>query len=113
MFPALRRTKGEFAVSDLIAKRLSTLQAGTRVPLTWPGGVSGYETAVGTVTENNQKDGIAIVTEDGEEVLVAYHAVYSLRIPKAASAVSQADAQVVSSANSPTGTSDKLSPNAN
>ena len=82
MFPALRRTKGEFAVSDLIAKRLSTLQAGTRVSLTWPGGVSGCETAVGTVAENNQKDGIAITTEDGEEVLVAYHAVYSLRIPK-------------------------------
>ena len=106
MFPALKRMRGEFAVSDLIAKRLSTL-----VSLTWPGGVSGYETAVGTVTENNQKDGIAIVTEDGEEVLVAYHAVYSLRIPKAVSAVSQADAQVVSSADSPTGTSGTPSPN--
>lgn len=61
MLSTLSRMKGAFAVSDLIAKRLSTLQAGTRVSLTWPGGVSGCETAVGTV-RNSAKIKLQIKT---------------------------------------------------
>ncbi|MBQ9348535.1 MAG: hypothetical protein IJT94_14565, partial [Oscillibacter sp.] len=71
-------------MSELIKKRLATLSVGTRVSLNFRGGTTGYDTAEGMIKENNFIDGLAIETPAGEDVLVAYETVTSLRIPKAA-----------------------------
>ena len=76
--------KGAATVSELIAKKLAALQAGIQLSLTYPAGPGTYETAAGTVAENNFTDGIALLTPEGDEVLLDYRAVCALKIPKAA-----------------------------
>ncbi len=69
-------------MSELIARKLSTLPPGTQVSLTYLDGPTGHETATGTITENNFQDGLEILTDDGQELVLAYEEIRRLMVKK-------------------------------
>ena len=68
-------------MSELIARKLSTLPVGAHVSLAYADGASS-QTVSGVVTDNNFQDGIEIQTSDGMELVLAYNEISRLLIQK-------------------------------